>query len=559
MSAGNPEDKNQATGRKQAVSSAEEFLSGQRELLKQHPELNELYVYIREQEQSLEEKTRHERLLLETAGQLSASLDVKTLLTRIAEGAYKILDAHESDVYLLSADGKTLQPEVVIGSQFMDEVLSTLIPVDSSFTGEAVKTGKTLVHNDIGKSPVGFHIPNTNNDPDECLVAAPLVVDNKVEGAMCISRLGVKFTEEDQRLAEAYASLASTVLHNAHTHADLEHEVEERKQAEARYRDLTNFLPATIFEMDMSGKITFINKFGYKAFGLEPKDIEHGLNGIGLIDERQRERAVRNLAKVAKHETIVNEEYRISRKDGSQFPVLIPTAPIEKDNKAIGFRGFIFDITERKKVEQDLLRSEENYRELFNTVTEAIYIQDKDSKFLDVNAGAEEMYDREHDDFIGKTFELVVAPGKNDLAALKDQIRKAYAGEPQSFEFWGKRANGEEFPQEIHLYQGTYLGSNVVIALARDITERKEAEDALRESEARYRNLVELSPDAIGVISDGIILYMNRAGNRLLGTKSSKELEGKSFFDIIAPENRHAIEVRSNRASAAVMPFIPWR
>jgi len=186
MSAGNPEDKNQATGRKQAVSSAEEFLSGQRELLKQHPELNELYVYIREQEQSLEEKTRHERLLLETAGQLSASLDVKTLLTRIAEGAYKILDAHESDVYLLSADGKTLQPEVVIGSQFMDEVLSTLIPVDSSFTGEAVKTGKTLVHNDIGKSPVGFHIPNTNNDPDECLVAAPLVVDNKLK-ARCAS------------------------------------------------------------------------------------------------------------------------------------------------------------------------------------------------------------------------------------------------------------------------------------------------------------------------------------------------------------------------------------
>ncbi len=129
-----------------------------------------------------------------------------------------------------------------------------------------------------------------------------------------------------------------------------------------------------------------------------------------------------------------------------------------------------------KRADEELKKSEESYRGLFNSATDAIYIQDKNGVFVDVNDGAVKMYGYPREFFIGKTLEFLSAPGKNDMKKILKMVQKAYMGKPQRFEFYGLRKKGEVFPKDLQLNNGTYFGDKVVIAFARDITRRKQIE-----------------------------------------------------------------------------------
>jgi PAS domain S-box-containing protein len=86
-----------------------------------------------------------------------------------------------------------------------------------------------------------------------------------------------------------------------------------------------------------------------------------------------------------------------------------------------------------------LQQSEAGYHGLFNTVRQAIYIQDNEGRFVDVNDGACAMYGYGRGEFIGRTPEFLSAPGLNDFEFVSEKIRQAFDGEPQQFEFWAKR------------------------------------------------------------------------------------------------------------------------
>lgn len=161
--------------------------------------------------------------------------------------------------------------------------------------------------------------------------------------------------------------------------------------------------------------------------------------------------------------------------NGEIRTVEVYSSPIQLDGKIIHF-SIIHDVTERKKAEDALRESEVNYRNLFNSVSDAIYIQDENGRFLDVNNGAQTMYGYGKEFFIGKTPESVSAPGRNDLQAVALLLKKAFEGEVQKFDFWGIRKNGEIFPKEVNLYPGKLNNRKVVVALAQDITHRKRAE-----------------------------------------------------------------------------------
>ena len=152
----------------------------------------------------------------------------------------------------------------------------------------------------------------------------------------------------------------------------------------------------------------------------------------------------------------------------------------EAGSQVLGRLVVFQDVTERKQMVAELRSSEESYHGLFNSLVEAVYIQDQEGHFLEVNHGAVEMYGYPRDFFIGKTPEIISAPGKNDFEALKGQLERAFAGEPQRFEFWGQRSTGEVFPKEVRLYKSRYFGEDVIVALASDISERKKIEQSIR-------------------------------------------------------------------------------
>lgn len=138
------------------------------------------------------------------------------------------------------------------------------------------------------------------------------------------------------------------------------------------------------------------------------------------------------------------------------------------------------DIRDRKDAENRVRQSELSFRSLFNSLPEAVFIQNKSGIILSVNDGAIRMYGHSVEWFIGKKPLDISAPDLNDIDALIPLHEEAMDGIPQKFEFWGMRADGVIFPTEVHQTKGVWFDQDVVISVAIDITERWEHEKQLK-------------------------------------------------------------------------------
>lgn len=152
--------------------------------------------------------------------------------------------------------------------------------------------------------------------------------------------------------------------------------------------------------------------------------------------------------------------------------------------------GMMNDVSRRIQAETTIRQSEQSYRDLFNTVGEAIYIHDPQGVFIDVNDGACQMYGYEKHEFIGRTPAFLSAPNKNNFVHLAAIMQMALEGERQAFEWWGLRKNGSEFLKEVRMTRGSYFGRTVLITTAWDITRRREDEMALKTSEKRFKEMI---------------------------------------------------------------------
>jgi PAS domain S-box-containing protein len=168
---------------------------------------------------------------------------------------------------------------------------------------------------------------------------------------------------------------------------------------------------------------------------------------------------------------------------------------------------------------------------MLNSINEAIFIQNLDGSFVDVNKTAEKVFGYEHNFFIGKSPLYLSAEDKNDFELINAKIKKSFYGELSFLKFWGKHADGTEFPSEVSLVPGLYFGKKVVVAVVRDISERYDFEQKLIASERKYKDLIDFAVGGILTGSpEGIITEANSYMCELLGRKRD-DLIGKHISD----------------------------
>ena len=201
-------------------------------------------------------------------------------------------------------------------------------------------------------------------------------------------------------------------------------------------------------------------------------------------------------------------------------------------------RKLFKEIIEHKRAEMELEKSEERYRTLVETLPDVIYSLSEDGKITSLNPAFEKITGWSRAKWLGKPFTPLVHP--DDLPLAMEAFQKTLRGEtPPLHELRILSKSGEyltgEFTGTPQIKGGKVVGE---FGIVRDITERKRAEEALRESEEHYRSLIETSPDAVTKTDlEGHITFVSPRTLELHGYKSAEELIGRSAFDLIAPED----------------------
>jgi two-component system sporulation sensor kinase A len=226
-------------------------------------------------------------------------------------------------------------------------------------------------------------------------------------------------------------------------------------------------------------------------------------------------------------------ESRHRRKDGHVIDVEVSTTFMRQSGH---FLVFLRDITERKRAEETLCESEERYRQLFELESDAIFlIENETGRILEANSAASALYGYSHEELLTKK--------NTDLSAEPEETQRVTQTIPPTSDqvvtiplrFHRKR-DGTIFPVEITGRFFIRQGRQVHIAAIRDITDRKRAEKALKESEEKFRGFVERNFDAIVSLDiEGWVTYTSPAVERILGYKS-EEVIGKHFRDFF-PES----------------------
>lgn len=236
-------------------------------------------------------------------------------------------------------------------------------------------------------------------------------------------------------------------------------------------------------------------------------------------------------------------ERSYTRPDGETLYVQGITFPIQTD-KGYMLSSITRDITSIKQAENALRDSEQNYRTLFEEASDAILVLDGQNNVLDANKKASELFGLSHDELL--TRNALEFLHEEDIRSKDHEtaLARLLAGETIHTDYRLRRSDGSFVPAELSTKM---LDDNRFLNIIRDLTERLAAEKALRESEDRYRLLVNESPYAIGVHQDGQIVFANPAAVRLFRAKTVDDLLGLSIDQIVSPRTWAAAKARIGR------------
>ena len=323
-----------------------------------------------------------------------------------------------------------------------------------------------------------------------------------------------------------YTELAHTITELAKT----KKAEELLRLSEERYRNLFENAKDVIILFDLKGNVTSVNK-GAEEYGFNRSGML-GKNMLKFIFKRYWPKLLKDVAQIALGKT-AEGRIEIHTPKGDKMAEY-RSNPIFSDNRVVGIQTILKDTTERKKAEGELRESEERYNVLIESISVAFFAMDKDFRYTDWNKASERLTGIPAKGAIGKSLTEVFPDSKGTKV---EQFYQNTLRTNQHQTFVNKyRMGDKDFIFEIDAYP-TKDGLSV---FARDISERKKAEEALRESEEKYRDLFENAMDAIVTLDlKGSITAVNNSVLRF-GYKK-EDLVGKNLLDFVSKEYWPAI------------------
>jgi len=324
-------------------------------------------------------------------------------------------------------------------------------------------------------------------------------------------------------------------------------DITERKQAEEalreseeKYRNVVENSNDSIVIVDLKGNVQFANKVTEELTGYTQEE-GIGMNVREIIPLEYQRISLDSLLEARRGMPIPYFEFVIRRKDGRLVPVESGGQAIHKDGKVVAVQIITRDITERKK-------SEESLKEYMESAPDGVYISDLRGTFLYGNKRAEELIGYPREELIGKNFLKLNLVSKKDMIKAGKALVLSIAGKSTaSDEFELLRKDGSRIWVEINTVPLKEMGGKkVVVGFVRDITERKQIEKELSESERKYSTLVEKGNDGIIIIQDGLLEFANSKILEITGFSLDETL-GKPFVDFVSPEYRGVVADRYKR------------
>lgn len=398
------------------------------------------------------------------------------------------------------------------------------------------KTGQILDANPATSSIYGYshdellHMKNTDvsAEPDKTIEATSKHV------TLVNYRIHKK---KDGSVFPVELSAGFTTFHNREIQIVTSRDITERiktqealAKSEQKYRELADFLPQTVYELDPRGNLLYMNKSGMVAFGISEKD--YGGSALDSFIPADRERMVQNLMLTMKGERPAPmNEYTAVHRNGTTFPVIIYGVPMVQDGVSIGTRGMIVDISERKAMENALRESESKYKTLIENSQDGIFAIIND-KILFANNTFCKMLGYSQEELYNKSAASMVYPEDRARGLAISERRRLgdHSTVNDIFRFVAKDGslkNADVFSSVLELN-----GQVVSYITVHDLTETRRMQEQLQQSEEKYRTVIDKATDGIVITQQGLLKFANNAMCEMVQYKKEEILE-TSYLDMV--------------------------
>lgn len=330
----------------------------------------------------------------------------------------------------------------------------------------------------------------------------------------------------------------------------------EKEETEERFRIMADTAPVMVWISDLDKRCYWFNK-PWLAFTGRTMDQEIGNGWTQGVHPEDYDRCLATYLDSFDARQPFSMEYRLRRHDGEYRWILDNGIPrYLPDGGFAGYIGSCLDITERKQMEQDVQESEERFRTLVEQASDAFFVHDMNGRFLDVNQQACESLGYQREELLQMSvFDIEQDYNLEEARQVWPQV---CPGRAATLYGHHRRQDGTSFPVEVRWSCFDLRGQRLFLALVRDITERKRAEEALRESEARHRAVTETASDAIITIdATSTIIFANQAAQRIFGY-AREEMLGQPLTMLIPAHLEQQHQTSFQRYVITQQRHISW-